>query len=159
MSTREYLIERMQAYDPTFPVDDPRFSRLVLDPLSRRLGEDLPQGGVKALVQALLEESFSAQDGSVLADIFGKPGAALFLPLQAELRAALARRQLLDPTVLSQSDLADMRDVFLLDPAEGSFARGVFRVYYTTARSVSFDVTLRFSVQRPDARPLCASNR
>lgn len=146
MAFRDFLLERLLAYDPTIDPDDPDLATQVLDPADELLGEDLPQSDPRAIVQARLDEADPNLDGTVFADIFGKVAAAMWQPLNFEVRAALNRRRLDDSRLLTGSDLQDLKDFFLVDAQEGGYAQGIMRVYYSTPRSLQFDVTLLATV-------------
>ena len=152
-TVREFIIERMQQYDETFDVTDPVFVAEVLNPVSRRYGDDLPTTDPQELIRARMEADAPDLDATVFADTFGKPAASLQLPMWTELRASLSRRQLDDETVLTQTDLADQRDVYFVDPTEGSFSQGSIRVYYTSPRAVLIDPTLLIKIPSRTGKP------
>lgn len=154
MNISDFLIERLQAWDAEFDPADPRFVREVLDPMKELLGEDLPVTDASALVRARLGEEFPDIDGTAFGDLVGKALGTLTLPLYAELRASLSRRKLDDPRLLTQSDLQDLRDVFLVDPSSGTFASGTFRAFYASPRSLRFTPANRFVVLASDGTEL-----
>lgn len=141
MAFRDFLIARLLEFDPTLDPDDPSLAAAVLDPVDELLGEGLPQADPRAVILARLNEFDPEVDNTVFADLFGKPGAALFAPVNFETRASLNRRRLDDPRLLTGSDLQDLRDFFLVDTQEGGYARGVLRAFYAQPRSLAFDVT------------------
>jgi len=153
MAITDTLLERLLEYDPDFPTDDPRFVRLVLNPMITLLAEDLPSTDPQALIEARMTEESPDVDGSVFADLMGKVVASVFLPLEAVHRSHLSRRRMDDERLLSQSDLLDQRDFCFVDPSEGTFANGTVRAYYTVPRALSFDPAMRVYVPSKTGGP------
>lgn len=146
----EFLSQCMLAYDPSFDLTDSTFIREVLEPMATRYGESLPTADPQAVLRARLSEEVPDIDATVFGDLFAKAAGSLFMPLAAEVRATVARRQLRNDALLTQSDLRDQRDVFMLEPAEGGYSKGVARVYYSSPRAVSFNPGQRFQVPSRD---------
>ena len=140
MRSRDLIEQRLRAYDPDIDLSDPRLRREVIDPLVTYIGDELPAADPRKLMQARLGEEFPDLDGSVFADLFGKAMQSLLSVLRVELSAARSRRRLDDPRLLTGSDLADLRDFFLLDPIEGTFSRGTLRAFFPSPRSLALDV-------------------
>ena len=153
----DFLVERISVWASlsgiTFSETDPIFVREVLDPLIELVGEDLPTADAKELIASRMSEEMPDIDGTVFADLMGKTTAAVFLPMLAELRTSLTRRNLSNERVLRGTDLADMRDVFMVDPLEGGFATGTMRVFYAAARAVQVTTTQRIVVPGRDGQP------
>lgn len=153
----QFLVDRLSVWAGlsgiTFSADDPIFVREVLNPLIELVGEDLPTADAKELIASRMDEEMPDIDGTVFADLVGKTAAAVFMPMLTELRASLSRRKLNNERLLAGTDLADMRDVFLVDPSEGGFATGSVRVYYAAPRAVQVTNAQRITVPGRDGAP------
>lgn len=154
MTISDFLIARLLEWDPDFDVTATSFVREVLDPLKELVGENTPQTDPQALVRARLGEEFPDIDGTAFGDLVGKALGTLIFPALTEVRAAVNRRRLDNELLLTQTDLKDLRDVFLVDPSTGTYSTGTFKVFYASPRSLRFTPSNRIVVLAEDGSEL-----
>ena len=143
---QELLIASLSSYLPGFDPGDERFRREVLNPLSEYFGEDLPGTSARKLLLARLAESAPDLDGTVYADLFGKPTEAILSALLREQAAMRARRAVSATAALTSDDLRDQFSVFQVEPRQGSFSTGTARAYFSSPRSLALDPSLQISL-------------
>jgi len=120
------------------PVLEGRIQERFIQPMLALLGLDTPASepvDVREMIKSRLRAVYPGVDATALEEIVGGMHDVLLRPLRAEIRAAASRRRLDDAAVLTAEDLAEARDVFLVDPSGGGVARGFLRVLYRNPRT------------------------
>lgn len=150
MATQElqsFIEDRLRALDPTIDLDTGSPAQIqFVTPLLSKLGTDPFETDIDAFITDRFRQEFPeiyAEDPSAIRDMFVKPLIVLLDPIKREIQALKINQSLKDPTLLSDDDADALAANLFATRAEGGFATGSVRLYFSNPTNVQVELTNR----------------
>lgn len=145
---REFLIERLEEYDPTLDLADGSALRSeVVEPLVARLGVDFFSVDTRAFLLARLQQEFpelNVTEADALCDMLVTPLEVLLAPLKTETEIIRRGSSLRDPATMRLEDAKDLAANFFVTHNSGSRAATTARVFFSAPTFLNILPTTEF---------------
>lgn len=137
---REFLQNRLQAFDPTIDLspDGPAFNEII-EPLIARLGTDPFDIDIKEFIYQRLTESFPdlVVDVGEMEDLVINPLSLLLEPFKQELNKIELAQSLRNAALLDDDEVDALAANWFEEREEGNFSSGTVRLYFVAPQNVT----------------------
>lgn len=146
----QFIVECLLRLDPSLnTAEGGRVYTTVVTPLLNRLGADPLVVDIETFIQQRLLDVYPELDintpGSAIRDILVTPLVLLLTPLRTEIAHLRRQQSLADYETLTENEMDALLANVLASRDTGSFAYGVARTFFSSARVVGIDSSISFT--------------